>query len=188
MPDPRNQQPDPPDTGVFVAEFARHSQRVYSYILSLVANVDDADEVYQDTSTTAWEKFATFEPGTNFGAWICKIAYYRAMQLHDKRSGDPHVFDAELLDLISQSHERDTDLLAARRKALTVCVGELPDPSRTLIEQRYTGATAEQIGERTGRSANAVYKSLYRIHRILHECIDRRVDGDSGKGVRGGDA
>lgn len=165
----------PPDTGLFVAEFARHSPRVYSYILSLVANVDDADEVYQDTSTTAWEKFATYEPGSNFGAWICKIAYYRAMQLHDKRTGDPHVFDAELLDLISRSHERESDLLVARRKALTLCVQELPEPNRDLLQRRYTGATAEQLAQSIGKSPNAVYKTLYRLHRVLHECIDRRV-------------
>lgn len=168
---------DSRNTGVFVAEFARHSQRVYSYILSLVANVDDADEVYQDTSTTAWEKFADYKPGTNFGAWICKIAYYRAMQLHDRRTGDPHVFDAELLDMISQSHESESELLVARRRALTLCVEELPEVNRDLLQRRYTGATAEQLAQSTGKSANAVYKTLYRLHRVLHECVDRRIDG-----------
>lgn len=168
------------DTSLFVAEFTRNSQRVYSYILALVANIDDAEEVYQETSAIAWQKFDAFEPGTNFGAWICRIAYFRAMKLHEKRAGDPLTFDADLLEVIAQTHEMETDLMVVRRKALKICVDTLPEKYRDLLRQRYTGTTVQDIARVSCQTTNAVYKTLYRLHRQLHECISKRLTMGDG--------
>src|SRR5262245_27195115 len=61
----------------FVRLFAQHEHQVYAYIVSVLANWADADEVMQETSVALWEMFDDFQEGTSFCSWACRIAYFR---------------------------------------------------------------------------------------------------------------
>lgn len=50
----------------FVQLFSRDSWRLYRYILSAVLNHSDAEDILQNTSVVLWNKFDSFEPGSNF--------------------------------------------------------------------------------------------------------------------------
>ena len=46
---------------------------VHSFARSLARNSAEAEDLVQEAYLRAWRGFATFEPGTNFKAWIFKI-------------------------------------------------------------------------------------------------------------------
>lgn len=59
-----------------------------------------------------------------------------------------------------------------RRDALARCVHKLSQPDRDLIQLRYQpGGSVQSVADRVGRSLQAVYKSLNRIHGRLLICI-----------------
>jgi RNA polymerase sigma-70 factor (ECF subfamily) len=40
---------------------------------------NDTQDIFQQTSLVLWEKFDSFETGSNFAAWSCRAARYTAM-------------------------------------------------------------------------------------------------------------
>lgn len=66
-------------TAEFVQLWTRHSRHLYSYILTLVFDVNLANDVLQDTAATSWEQFSEFAPGSSFYAWSCRIAYFKSL-------------------------------------------------------------------------------------------------------------
>ncbi len=56
----------------FVQLLTSHQARLYAYVLSLVADADQANDIMQETNTVLWVKSSDFEIGTNFSAWMRK--------------------------------------------------------------------------------------------------------------------
>ena len=65
-------RPDP--TGEFLELYSHNYPRLQFYLTSLMPMADDAADVLQETSLVLWKRFDTYETGTNFFAWACKIA------------------------------------------------------------------------------------------------------------------
>jgi RNA polymerase sigma-70 factor (ECF subfamily) len=64
-----------------------------------------------------------------------------------------------------------------RLDALWHCLALLGGRDRELVQLRYApGATTQGVAARVGRSADAVYKALNRIHARLLQCIRRSLD------------
>jgi DNA-directed RNA polymerase specialized sigma24 family protein len=64
-----------------------------------------------------------------------------------------------------------------RMEALHRCVGRLAAPARGLLQMKYgDGMTAPAIATELGRTLNAVYQGLSRIHRSLRECVTTELD------------
>ena len=159
----------------FVALWSAHARRVYSYILTLVANWADADDIFQETSTTLWEKIEEFEPGSDFGAWACRIAYFKVLShTQDKRRVEPS--DEFFFEAVQAETDEMHGELDARFRALQNCLEKLTPRDRELIEIRYqANRSPKQVAERLGRTVVGIYKSLRRIHETLFECIGRQV-------------
>ena len=63
--------------------FTRHQNRIYGYILTLMPHSADTEDIMQETASVAWEKFETFEEGTDFAAWLKKIAFHKVMDYRE---------------------------------------------------------------------------------------------------------
>src|SRR5690242_1077981 len=47
----------------FLDLLQRHRSQLFSYILSLVNNLSDSEDLFQQTSLVLWQNFSKFEPG-----------------------------------------------------------------------------------------------------------------------------
>ena len=166
----------------FVRLYSSSARRVYGYILCFVPNWSEAEDLLQDTASILWSKFAEFTPGTDFTRWAYRIArlvvanHYRKAALRNKTLHLP----PELLESIAQVAE-SSDLLYQedRIDALQRCLGKLKERDRRLIHTRYeAGASIRSIAGAIGRSIDAVYKSLSRIHYQLLQCIEQQIKAE----------
>ena len=58
------------------AELVRdHYQAVYRFLVHLTRNVHEAEDLTQETFTTAWEGIAAFEGRATLSTWLHRIAY-----------------------------------------------------------------------------------------------------------------
>ncbi len=167
-----------PDDELFVNLLMEWQRRLYAFILSLVPNLADADDVLQETNAVLLRKRATFEPGSDFGAWVCRVAYYEVLNYRKlkQRNWRYAMLDESLLqDLASESAERLSDQ-DARVEALGHCMSRLSADDRALLRHRYRGdESPEAIARRTGRTAAAIRQVLYRIRHELLRCIQSRL-------------
>jgi RNA polymerase sigma-70 factor (ECF subfamily) len=91
-------------------------------------------------------------------------------------------------DVLDSLHARWTDPNGAGRPehvdALNRCLGKLADSARRLLWLKYQeGLTATEIAHRLRRSEDAIYQSLYRIHRALKGCVAQELAHESGEGA-----
>ena len=80
---------------LFVRLLTQHERRVYGYILRMVPNWCEADEVLQETNIRLWEEFDRFEPGTDFAAWAIRVAHYQVLTWRKRRDRSRLVFSEE---------------------------------------------------------------------------------------------
>lgn len=171
--------PPPSDPTARVDEFmqlyTRHQRPLYIYLLSLVHNVADAEELLQESSYILWKKFGEFRPDGNFGAWAFGIAYYEVLKFRQRRGQREVPLSPQFLERVAGKMAEVSDLLELRAETFNYCMDRLSEPDRELITRRYApGASVKRIAAELRRPVRSVSKSLSRIRRLLIECIDRR--------------
>lgn len=160
----------------FAALCTQQERRLYTYVLALVANRTEAEEILQETLLVLWEKFDAFAPGTNFLAWAYATARLEVLKYRERQSRDRRLLSLEAIEVISAEVQAGGDLLDLRHAALRECLEKLSDRQRSILQQRYqAGTSIDALADRLGRSRDAVYQILSRIRRSLAECIDRSV-------------
>jgi RNA polymerase sigma-70 factor (ECF subfamily) len=160
----------------FVQLFTRHQRRLFLHILAQVPHPVDAEEILQEVNVIAWSKFEQFRPGTNFLAWVSRMATFEILKYRSRKRRARLQFSEEFLDVVAQESLLQDEQQEARRAALAECLERLRSRDRELIRQRYAaGESGKHLAETIGRPANSVYQSLGRIRRTLLECIQRRM-------------
>jgi RNA polymerase sigma-70 factor (ECF subfamily) len=160
----------------FVALFVRHEAAVHSFVLTLLPDLVDAEDVVQQASITMWRKFDQYTPGTSFRNWAFQIAKYTAMNHITKTRRDRHRFEAGLLEALAQRAVERSEQLDQQRRALGFCIEKLPPEDRQLLTGCYAeGAKINAFAEQLGRTSNAVYKHLNRLRAGLLKCVQWRM-------------
>ena len=164
----------------FADLFILCQDRVYAYVVSLLARRADAEEVFQQTSMILWRKWDEFVPGADqagdFVRWACGIAHFEVMNHLRKAERRVVALDRDVMDLVAAEQLQLHDELSERRAALEHCLGQLPPRQRELLESAYAGVEPiKDIARRLGQTANAAYVALRRIRHAVADCITRRV-------------
>ena len=81
----------------FVALFVKNQRRIYGYILTVVPDCNEADDLFQQTSLVLWEKAGEFRPEGDFVRWACGIAFNVIRNYRVKKRRDRHCFSDEMM-------------------------------------------------------------------------------------------
>ncbi|MBN2209936.1 MAG: sigma-70 family RNA polymerase sigma factor [Sedimentisphaerales bacterium] len=166
----------PSKTECFLRLIVPNNRRIYAYILTMVHNIADADDIMQETSAVMWRKFSEFKPGTDFAAWGIQIARYECLmfkrQMHHRHLEFQTATEEALLQKIASSN-RNSD---KRLKFLNYCLAKLDNKKQELLRMRYQeNITQKSIAERTGLSEQTICKRFAKIHDMLLRCIRRSL-------------
>ena len=108
-----------------------NQRRINSYILSLVPNFSDADDIMQETIAVMWRKFGDFAVGTDFVSWGLRVAYYCILDHRKKKAKDKLVFNEEIFQQISEIAKEKQGQTDDRINQLRHCIEKLnPDDQR----------------------------------------------------------
>lgn len=151
-------------------------QRIYNYILMLVANHNNADDIMQETSILMYEKFNMFEKGSDFLAWANTIAKYKTLEFLKKQKKDKLVFNQEIVDLIERDSQDRFKKHEEWLDALRKCVSLLSRLDRQLLHIRYyENVSTPVIANRLGCSFQKVYRNMSRINSSLIRCVRHKI-------------
>ncbi len=168
------------------AELLRQSQsRLYGYIHSLVRDLNDADDLFQQTTLILWKKFDEFDRQRSFFSWACGVARLEIANFLRSRGRRRLYFSDELnLLLIEAQAEMSNEELDDRRDALARCVEKLRERDRELLTECHEDSSGVHLAaNRRSRSPQSIYNSLRRIRRALFECINRTLAQESRAGL-----
>ena len=160
----------------FVAQLTASQGRIRGFIVTLMPGSPDVADVLQETNLVLWRKMDDFSPGSDFGAWARKCAYFQALAFLRDRKRDRHLFDD---DLLAQFAEEATDAeheAGDRILAMRDCLSRLPDRQRQLINLRYSqNQSVQQLAKDADKKESAMKMMLMRIRQSLHTCIELKL-------------
>jgi RNA polymerase sigma-70 factor (ECF subfamily) len=160
----------------FVRLLAEHDRGILLFILSLVPNWADAEEIRQETSVKLWREFGKFELESDFGKWARTIARYEVLTFRTRRQRDLARMSEGSIDLVATEVEAVFEKAKARQAAMAECVEELSAFRRELVRLHYTlGRTVRDIAAELRCMPDALYKTLQRTRVELRRCVDRKV-------------
>lgn len=175
-PSSRDQGMDAKAEGSFVEFYLRHQRSIYAFIVRLVHDYDESEDLLQKTGVVLWRKFDQFEPDSDFLAWARRIAKYEVLAHLKAKRRSKVCFSSKTVELLAGDLQDEPSRADARHAALLHCLEQLRSSDRDLARRCYArGSSMGQVAKHLGRSVDGVYQSLRRIRRSLLQCIERRL-------------
>lgn len=93
----------------FVSELVNSQRKLYLYISSLVAIRADAEDLFQKTCLTAWQRRDSYDPERDFLSWNCGIAHNHIRNFFRSKQQSRVCLPPDLIDQLSARLLEDAD-------------------------------------------------------------------------------
>ena len=169
--------PMPSRASQFGELLAASQRELFGFIYSLVQHHSDAEDVFQQVALVLWEKFDTFEIGTNFAAWSTTVAHNVARDFIRSRKRVAITFSNEVIEAIAAAYSakrcwNSSDV----SDALAGCLKKLSEDDRRLANRCYApNRDFAAIAKDENRTIGAVYQAICRIRKNLYGCVQRTL-------------
>lgn len=147
------------------------------YAWVVVGDAQLADDVYQDISLAAIKKADQIKDDEHLMPWLRTAIRLRGLEVRRNRGRQVALLSPEILDLFENTQTQLSKAKGSDRMAsLRHCIDAMPPKTRELLALRYNhDLKPQQIAEKTGKSDQAIYKAIKRIHLALGACIKQRL-------------
>jgi RNA polymerase sigma-70 factor (ECF subfamily) len=165
--------PSPPDRHTqFVLLLNAAHRPILAYLTSLLGNRHDAEDVLQRASLTMWQRFDTFELGTDFRAWGSTVAFFEAKNFLRTAARSRLQFSDALLQTLSDERLVDLGNTERRLDALDGCLKKLDEPARRLVQAAYfSEGSLTALAATLQRAPQTLYNKLNLVRKMLAECM-----------------
>ena len=170
-----------PKTEQFLKLLGAHERSLFTFVYALTLNLQDADEVMQRVRIRVWQQFDQYDGDKPFDAWARAIAYYLVLGYRKEKSRQREFFTERILEAVSDGFDARSDHTNERRDALLRCLDKLDDRKRELVSAYYSPAKqrTNAIARDLSMTPNALRQSLFRIRKVLLECVERTLRAES---------
>lgn len=149
-----------------------------AFAVSLSQNSDRADDLVQETLVKAWDKHATFQPGTNLKAWLFTILrneFYSQMRKRGREVQDSDgIMTARLAVHPSQHGALDLE-------DFRVALEKLPgDQREAIILIGASGFSYEEAAEICGCAVGTIKSRVSRARSRLQDLLHLEDENEYG--------
>jgi RNA polymerase sigma-70 factor, ECF subfamily len=145
----------------------RHRSEILAYLMRLLGNVPDAQDVCQDTLLRAYRAFNRLAPDSNGRAWLYKIATrgaFNAIKQRTRRMARSASVDVDTLPAAALTTPDRRDEWRRVHRA----VDALPPKQRAALMQRqFQGLDYEEIAACLGCTPEAARANVYQAIKKL---------------------
>ncbi|MEL6108939.1 MAG: sigma-70 family RNA polymerase sigma factor [Planctomycetota bacterium] len=150
--------------------------KLYAFILSLLADPVAAQDVLQETNLVLVRKADDYQPDASFESWAYSTARFQVMAHLRDRNRDRIVLDEAFVLKVAPEAEVMADETEHKIRVLGACVERLSTDHRMMLQKRYgKAATMASLAKEHGKSASAIKQVLYRIRSLLAQCVKERL-------------
>ena len=161
------------DVAAYASLVAKHKNLVFSIVVKIVNNREDAEEISQDVFLKAYQSLNTFERKSKFSTWLYRIAYNAAISKTRKKKVEMVAIEETVITNYSTDEiGRNMNELEEndRQLILEKALQRLPEEDNLLITLFYKNENSiEDISDITGLSDSNVKVRLHRIRKKLYE-------------------
>ncbi|MCK5000968.1 MAG: sigma-70 family RNA polymerase sigma factor [Anaerohalosphaera sp.] len=164
------------ETESFLKLLMPNQKRIFSYIVTLIPNYADAEDVMQEVVNVLLRKYSDYTPNTDFVAWALTITRYKIYEYYKEKKRDQQRLSNETVRFLDKESSTKGPDFDSNLEAVKKCIGKLDAKDYKLIQLRYEmDQNVKSISLRFGRSVQSIYRNLSRVHNILLRCISRHL-------------
>ncbi|MBR2838770.1 MAG: sigma-70 family RNA polymerase sigma factor [Kiritimatiellae bacterium] len=168
----------------FISQLTKAQFELKVYIAALACDLQDVDDILQETNVYIWRKADTYDPSRPFLPWAKALAKYQVLRWRKDLERDRLVLDDTAIELLADDAlsevDHDVQMLALRRS-----LRQLTDDEFKLLKSKYVARKRmPELAREFHVSEGAVASRLFRIRKYLHTSISemlkmlRRQDGE----------
>lgn len=156
----------------------RHKNMVYSLVLKMIGNTEDAEEVAQDTFLKAFKSIKQFKGQSKFSTWLYRITYFTAINYLRKNKMltariDMSSFSNQDKSIVEQLNQED------QKKYIKKALEYLKPIEKTLITLFYLDEFSnKEIEEITGLSQSNIKVTLLRTRKKLFGIMNKMLNNE----------
>ena len=152
------------------AFYARHSVKVYRFVLRLVGDENKAEDIVSEVFFDVWRQAGRFEGRSKVSTWILAIARYKAITALRQRQDD--ALDEEALKTVAD--DSDDPQAALEKKdigvVLRACLQQLSPEHREIIDLvYYHEKSVDEAAEIVGVPPNTVKTRMFYARKRVSE-------------------
>jgi RNA polymerase sigma-70 factor, ECF subfamily len=157
---------------------------LYNFAVWLLRNENDAEDLVQETYLKALRSFASFQPGTNFRAWIFKIlrnTFLSSCSRLDRRMTIAMDSEGDGAELAADTETPETILMKRSNSQLVQrAIDDLPVHYReTLLLCEVEEMSYREIAEILAIPIGTVMSRLARARKVVRESLRGTPDAPS---------
>lgn len=166
-------------TNEYLKLLMQNQRRIFAFILGMVPNHEDADDLFQETILLMWSRFDEFSRGTSFAAWGITIAKYQILKARKQHARRQFQLSLATQDLLEKEAEYLIPQLEHRMHILRNCVKKLKPTDYSYIQMRYEQEMpVKTMAESIGNTVQGIYQRIARIHETLLRCVRRTLNSE----------
>jgi RNA polymerase sigma-70 factor (ECF subfamily) len=148
--------------------YIRYADHVYGYVLSIVRDEYEAEDVTQHLFAKLMHKLEKYEPrAVPFSAWIIRVARNVALDHMRQRRAIPCEEVREL-----QVHQGDDESTRHRARDLRLALESLPEDQRQVVVMRHlVGLSPGEIAGKLGRTEPSIHGLHHRGRGALRSVL-----------------
>ena len=158
----------------YEAQLRRHMDALYFAALDLSGNSSDAEDVVQETAMKGLRRFDSFQPGTDFKAWMLRILSNTYIDLYRRRRREKPAAAEDTVEAMAESESplRCGDLEFLLPDDVERALASLPPGCRTVfvlhdVEGCEHQEIATLLGIADGTSKSQLHKARMRLRGLL---------------------
>ena len=167
------------------ALYDQWNRSLYSLVLHLLKDADEAEDVVEETFWQAWRKASTYEPARGaVSTWLLTIGRRKALdrlRARKRHREDPILGERTFADLPSPDPDPVQDLEVKEiREKVRAALLQLPAEQREVLELGYfNGLSQSEIADATGQPLGTVKTRMRLAMQKLREplSVHRGVTG-----------
>ncbi|EAQ79198.1 sigma-70 family RNA polymerase sigma factor [Blastopirellula marina] len=159
----------------FIRLLTTYHGRILHYVVSLVPNRAQAEDVMQEVSLALWEKRSQYNPDLNFLTWMRAFARIQVLTHYRKQSRAPTQLSDEALQRVVASIDAQQHMVDDQLTLLRSCLQKLPLPQRDLVSRFYDGRLdVLAVAKELQIQPNTLYVKIHRIRERLLSCVQKQ--------------
>jgi RNA polymerase sigma-70 factor, ECF subfamily len=171
------------ERAAFKQLFDSHSPRVYNFLLRLVGNSDDAEELTQDVFVSLWRHAANLRGESKLSTWLYRVAvnksinfrkrgglFFQVKQLFSLEAEDESIIE-KLPAADSDRPDRKVEMQEARLELADI-MGSLPARQREVyLLHKLEGLSYKEIADELHVSLGTIESLMHRAKENLQKAI-----------------
>ena len=156
-------------------EFELYFKRYYTplgmYVMRICRDAVEAEDIVQETYSTAWEKFADGHLPEHFKSYLYRIAHNLTIdRLRRRNVENPDLTLEEIKDTEPSEEAIDT---SERDAALWIAISKLPQRCREVfLLSKRDGLSNAEIAEELGISVKTVENQMTKAFKSLRDSLE----------------